>query len=280
MRDEGYERARRRRALFRSGGRARVGLLAFLLWLPAGPLHADCPPDRIDERAVVARVHDGDTLRLRDGRSVRLIGINAPELPRRDGKGAPEPHAIEAREALRGMLPEGSEVALRLDEEHRDRHGRLLAHLYLPAGGSVQARLVENGHALVIAVPPNVWNIACYQAAEARARGAAAGMWALPDYRPTDAVRLEPGAEGFRIIRGHVRRVAESRGSWWLDLDGGVSLRILKEDLVHFRHFPLERLAGREVLARGWLSPRQGDRPGAVMRLRHPVAIELAGQGP
>ena len=28
----------------------------------------------------VARVVDGDTVRLRDGRSVRLIGINAPEL--------------------------------------------------------------------------------------------------------------------------------------------------------------------------------------------------------
>lgn len=284
MRMAGHERAGRWRALFRSWGGARI-IPALALWLLAGPLFAaDCAPDRIDERAEVAHVHDGDTLRLADGRSVRLIGINAPELPRRGEPGTPEPHAEAARDALRGLLAAGDEVALRYDEERIDRYGRWLAHLYLPRllpqGGSIQARLLEDGHALAIAVPPNLWNLACYRAAEGRARAAAAGIWSLPGYRPADASRLGPGADGFRIVRGRVRAVGDSRGSRWLDLEGGVSLRILKEDLAYFRDFPFEGLAGREVLARGWLSPRQDGRGGAVMRLRHPAALELPAQAP
>lgn len=247
----------------------------------AAPLRADCVSDRIDEQAVVAHVHDGDTLRLKDGRTVRLIGINAPELPRKGREGAPEPHALAARDALRALLKDGSKVALRLDAEHRDRYGRLLAHLYLPAhlpeGGSVQSRLLEGGHAFTVPVPPNLWNFSCYQSAEARARAAAAGIWGLADYRPTDAAELAPGAEGFRIVRGRVRTVSRSSGSRWVNLEGGMALRIVNEDMKYFDGFVFDRLKGSEIVARGWLSPRRGERS-AVMRIRHPGAIELPAE--
>lgn len=274
---QGYGRARHWRALFRSWFVA-----AILAALPAAPLYADCVSDRIDEHAVVAYVHDGDTLRLKDGRTVRLIGINAPELPRKGQAGTAEPHALAARDALRAMLKEGSKVALRLDAEHRDHYGRLLAHLYLPTqlpqGGSVQSRLLEGGHAFAIPVPPNLWNFSCYQSAEARARVAGAGIWGLADYRPIDARELAVGAEGFRIVRGQVRTVSRSSGSRWVNLEGGMALRILNEDLKYFDGFDLEQLKGREIVVRGWLSPRRGERS-AVMRIRHPGAIELsAGQ--
>ncbi len=272
-RAKGCERARHRRALFRSWAAA-----AILASLCAAPLRADCVPDRIDERAVVAYVHDGDTLRLKDGRSVRLIGINAPELPRKGETGAAEPHALAARDALRALLKEGGEVALRLDAEHRDRYGRLLAHLYLPAhlpqGGSVQSRLIEGGHVFTVPVPPNLWSFSCYQAAEVRARASGAGIWGLADYRPVDARRLGPDAEGFRIVRGQVSSVSRSSGSWWVNLEGGMALRVLAEDLKYFEGFAFNDMKGREIVARGWLSPRREGR-GAVMRIRHPGAIEL-----
>jgi endonuclease YncB( thermonuclease family) len=63
---------------------------------------ADCAADRIDELARVARVHDGDTVVLHDGRKLRLIGINTPELPREDSPG--QPFAQEARAALATLL--------------------------------------------------------------------------------------------------------------------------------------------------------------------------------
>lgn len=238
---------------------------------------AVCVPDGIDEQAIVERVHDGDTLRLRDGRTVRLIGINAPELARPRGKAPAEPHAEQAREALHALLPPGSPLALDFDADREDRYGRLLAHLYLIPleRGSVQQRLLEQGHGVAILVPPNAGNAECYRAAERRARERAAGLWARAEYAPVDATRLEPRAAGFRLIRGRVNRVAETRGSWWLDLDGDTSLRIVKADRAYFRDYPLERLAGRTIVARGWLVPRQGKRPGSIMRLRHPAALEV-----
>src|SRR6188472_4730289 len=59
------------------------------------------------ERAVVASVTDGDTLRLRDGRRVRLVQIDAPEL------GSGECYSRAARTGLLRLVPVGSAVVAR-----------------------------------------------------------------------------------------------------------------------------------------------------------------------
>ena len=65
--------------------------LCLFLLLTGSPVFAQTLPSscsnslatvQYDEIAVVDYIHDGDTLRLRDGRRVRLIGINTPELTR------------------------------------------------------------------------------------------------------------------------------------------------------------------------------------------------------
>lgn len=50
----------------------------------------------------VRQVVDGDTLRLVDGRSVRLIGINTPEVGRK-GRSS-EPYAEAARRRLQALV--------------------------------------------------------------------------------------------------------------------------------------------------------------------------------
>jgi len=54
---------------------------------------------------LVSRVVDGDTFYCRDGRKVRLIGVDSPEL----GQGAP---GRAARDALSRLLPQGAAVRL------------------------------------------------------------------------------------------------------------------------------------------------------------------------
>ena len=73
-----------------------------------------CPPDHIDARDRVAEVYDGDTVRLIDGRSVRLIGLDSPEIGH-DGE-ASQSFAQRAANALRNLLARhGKQVLMRYD---------------------------------------------------------------------------------------------------------------------------------------------------------------------
>lgn len=275
------ERAPRGRALFRfcRGGRRWVDWSVLVL---AGVLFAhgataDCPAGRIDERVRVAHVHDGDTLVLRDGRKVRLIGINSPELPRADDPG--QPYAFDARDALREWLaPPNDKLGLRYDRERIDRYGRLLAHLYRADGASVQAWLLEHGYAVAIAVPPNLDDQECYRRAEGHASEAGLGLWRLPYYRPLPGAEIGPDApaSGFRFVRGKVIRAGAGTGAVWLNLEGGLALRIARPDLHYFPAFRPHELVGRTVIARGWLVTR-GSAP--LMQIRHPSSLQVIAEG-
>lgn len=248
-----------------------VPVLACLLWTNISA--ADCPADHIDERARVAYVHDGDTLVLRDGRKVRLIGVNAPELPREGDPG--QPYAEDSRDALRGLLaPPGDELALRYDGERFDRYGRLLAHLYRRDGASIQAWMLAHGYAVAIAVPPNLVNQDCYRRAEAHASDAGLGLWRLVYYRPLPSAAIGPDSpdSGFRFVRGKVMRTGAGAGVVWLNLEGGLALRIARPDLRHFPGFRPRDFVGRTVVARGWLITR-GAAP--LMQIRHPSSLQV-----
>ena len=249
-------------------------------------LAVECPADRIDESVAVSQVVDGDTLRLEDGRLVRLIGINTPELARK-GKPA-EPLAEKARKVLQSLLeistsPNSSasdiNVGLRYGTEQNDRYGRILAHVYLTNGVSAEARMLSAGMAAQIVVPPNTLNRECYRAAERKARQANLGVW-NSHYRPIPIADVPRQSRGFRLISGKVVRVGESKRSIWLNFpklagEGwreGVAVRISRKDLEYFKSWHPLQLRGKQVVVRGWLFPYKKQ---LVMQLRHPFALEI-----
>ncbi len=124
--------------------------------------------------ARVARVVDGDTIKLSGGERVRYIGIDTPELHARRG-GDAEPYAAAATRA-NATLVRGKTVRLVFDRERRDRYGRLLAYVYVNQT-FVNLTLVEQGMAVAKAFPPNTAHRAEFEAAEARARAAGLGRW-------------------------------------------------------------------------------------------------------
>ena len=63
---------------------------------------SECHTQDYDTAGWVSKVHDGDTIRLRDGRVVRIIGLNTPELSR-DRQPA-QPLSNDARQALKALL--------------------------------------------------------------------------------------------------------------------------------------------------------------------------------
>jgi micrococcal nuclease len=122
---------------------------------------------------VVEYVHDGDTLFLADGRTVRLLGVDTPEI----GDHA-ECYGQEATALLRELLPEGSTAWAVADVQELDQYGRSLLFLYLPDGTLVNLALIEQGAAEAVVLPPNLLLADELEAAEDRAQAAALGRWA------------------------------------------------------------------------------------------------------
>ena len=77
---------------------------------------------------LVERVVDGDTLKLSDGRYVRLIGVDTPETKHPDKP--VQAFGPEASAFTRTHV-EGRAVRLELDRERLDRHGRTLGYVYV-----------------------------------------------------------------------------------------------------------------------------------------------------
>ena len=74
-------------------------------------------------------------------------------------------------------------------------------------------------------------------------------------------------------MKGRIVRIGQSKNTIWLNLAPHMALRIAREDLQYFTNYKLESLRGRDVIARGWITPfKNGD---YVMRVRHPNALEL-----
>lgn len=87
-------------------------------------------------------IPDGDTIHMEDGRRVRLLGIDAPEMGR---EGEPDQYyARESRDYLRRLIGDRP-VRLEGDNQEPDRYGRLLAYVFLPDGRMANEVLVEEG---------------------------------------------------------------------------------------------------------------------------------------
>lgn len=122
--------------------------------------------------AVVEYVHDGDTLFLDDGRKVRLLGIDTPEI----GENA-ECWGEESTMLLRSLLPEGTVVQVLADDEPLDQYGRSLLFVFTDDATNVNLELVRRGAAEVVYYEPNDLFQSELRDAEAEARNGGRGLW-------------------------------------------------------------------------------------------------------
>ncbi|MCG6539492.1 thermonuclease family protein [Pseudomonas sp. KSR10] len=211
-----------------------------------------CPVSGPLPSAKVATVIDGDTLRLVDGRRVRLIGVNAPEVGRK-GRSA-EPFAEAAKRRLQALVnASGGRVGLRLGQEASDHYGRLLAHAFDSHGENLEAVLLAEGLGFFVAIAPNTLLAECHLAVEQQARLAGKGVWHQPPI--ASAERLRRG--GFALVRARVDRLETNRGGVWLELDGPLVIQVPREAVASFAD-SLKDLPGKQVEARGWVIDRKG----------------------
>ena len=94
----------------------------------------------------VGRIIDGDTFELRDGKRVRLIGIDAPET----GEYCSE----YARQRLVSLIS-GKTIYMEKDVSDTDQYQRLLRYIYV-GETFVNFTLVDEGYAWAIIYSPDI----------------------------------------------------------------------------------------------------------------------------
>lgn len=248
----------------------------------AVPLTAHACDGLVDgPQGTVTSATDGDTVILDNGMVIRLIGIQAPKLPRGNDTFEPWPLAAEAKAALEALVV-GRQVRLRYGGEKLDRHRRSLGQLFVQGEPEawVQQQLLTSGLARVYSFPDNRSCIADLLAAEGRARLNRLGIWADPYYavRHADRPSELAGRSGhYELVEGRVLAADEAGGrvylnfgrTWKTDftvvMDKAALGRFGKEGLD-----PL-RLADALVRVRGWVDIHDGPR----IEVTHPEQIEV-----
>jgi micrococcal nuclease len=135
----------------------------------------------------VAYVSDGDTIKLDNGQKVRLIGIDTPEThdnvkltrdvsKRHSSRSAQLQMGEEAAAFVRKFL-QGKDVRLEFDVEQHDRYGRLLAYVYLSDGTFVNEKIIREGYAYPLTIPPNVRHAEQFKIWFDEARDNRRGLW-------------------------------------------------------------------------------------------------------
>ena len=226
------------------------------------------------QRVNIKKVIDGDTVRLKDGRLVRFIGINTPEIDHETGHS--EPFAEKAREYLQTLIDaqQGS-ILLQYDSEREDRHGRQLAHVFTLDGKNIQANMLAEGLGVWITVPPNLQYLECYRRHEHKARQNKAGVWSAQFREPRKNTSLSRQDRGFQWIRGTVTRIGRGKKYTWINLGEKVAARVHKDDLQYFQDKTFAALENKTITVRGWLYPYKNQ---LVMRLRHPASMEVTNK--
>ncbi|HOW36299.1 MAG TPA: thermonuclease family protein [Candidatus Omnitrophota bacterium] len=115
----------------------------------------------------VEKVLTADTILLEDGEKIKLIGLSAPEPPKKtrvlyDSYGfvitENDPTTTINQQAFdfARNLMENKTVRLEFDGQKKDRRFRTLAYVYLKDGTFVNAEILRQGLADLEIVPPNV----------------------------------------------------------------------------------------------------------------------------
>jgi hypothetical protein len=208
---------------------------------------------------------------------VRLVGIQAPKLP----KGRPNfvewPLARTAQAALEELIA-GRPVTLAFGGARQDRYGRVLAHLARDEDGLwIEGELLRRGLARVYTFPDNRAAAAPMYALESQARAARIGIWADPFYAIRAPEKALSHVDEFEIVEGRIVEAARLPSGVYLnfgaDWHTAFTLRLRGDALKLFRAAGIDPLAlkGASVRVRGYIR-RDHDR--AIIDITHPEEIE------
>ena len=227
----------------------------------------------------VKHVIDGDTIIATSGEKVRYLGIDTPEI---SSEKMPAQFFSEESKKANKELVGGRTIRLELDEEKIDKHGRLLAYVYLKDGTFVNAKLIEDGNARSYFIPPNVKYYSQFKKLEKEAMKNRKGLWSEPD-----SIAPIPHSEAirhigkFRFVEGVVRSIHNAGKAVHLNFgdnpDEDFTVTIFERDYQRFKEKgidPSGRYTGKRVTVYGKIKLYMG----AEIVVSFPEDITISGK--
>lgn len=219
----------------------------------------------------ISAVLDARTLRLDDGREVRLSGIEIPKIVEASGTDWLREHALDRKIALRGV------------NDMPDRYGR--QHVFAHIDGraeTLQGALIEAGYALAAGKAADKGCMTELRDTEHRAETARRGIWAHPgsvqDAGKSDEILKYIGR--FTLVEGTILSAREAGATLYLNFGRrriqGFAVTISRRMMPGFAAAGMTAatLQGQRVRVRGWISQHGGPR----MEARLPSQIEFASK--
>jgi endonuclease YncB( thermonuclease family) len=251
----------------------------------AGPISAQPARPACGEATIatgeVARVVDGRTFVLADGREARLAAIEAPPVTPADPNEEHAAAGLAAKTALEAILLRQI-VILKAAGPGFDRYGRLVAEAFVgrDAENWVQYEILTKGYALVAPGGDNATCVTFLRGVERKARADGLGLWgdpyfAMKEAQYPDDVLTELGR--FALVAGKVISVNESGplvylnfGRRWTE---SFTVTVAKRNQRVFSAAGLDpkTLAGREIEVRGFIE----ERGGPAIEASRPEQIEI-----
>lgn len=206
---------------------------------------------------IVSDVIDGRTLRLQDGREVRLAGIEAVSTDR------------DSTDIALKALAAGRKVTLHGENDTPDRYGRQPAFVMLDGADiSIQSDLLAQGAALVSAAPVPPGCAGELAAAEAAARRAKRGLWShaavIKNAESRDDILA--GIGQFIVVEGQVLSVRQAGATTYVNFgrnwtrDFAVTISRRTVAALESSGMPPKSFERRRIRVRGYVAQRGGPR--------------------
>lgn len=228
--------------------------------------------------AHVSYVIDGDTFVTEEGKHVRLLGINTPEIGR---KGTPhQPLAVEAKLRLTELINKKDVLLTTLPSRTHDKYGRVLAFIKDNSGEHINKKMLEDGLAHVYTFPDTPFDASTFFKAEHSARIQKKGLWNLPRWqiKETSDPISKKSIGQFNITEGTVLNTKTVKNKIYLnfgkDWRTDFTVEIKKKHWNNFTEYninPHTDYKGKTLRIRGFLKPVNG----ILVTATHPAQLEI-----
>lgn len=229
------------------------------------------------EQIYVESVIDGDTVKTAAGNSIRLLGVDTPEI--NWGEGESDFYAQAARKFTVKNL-KGKNVDVEYDIEKEDKYGRKLAYIF-QNGENFNQKLLENGYATLMIIAPNKKYEKEFKQAVRNARQKQVGIWSRiqksETYFPVISYKDAKLYLGQKVIlQGEIIDSAVFDSVNYLNFSKNyqetLSLVIFSQNLNKFDYQPTEYLLNKKIKVLGKIKLYK-DRPQIIIDNPYDISI-------